>query len=238
MSRILDALAKADAKRRQNGIPGSQNAGRVVGEDPEKPAFGCGDWKVVADGSYQLGAVARHPERKSLRYFYSAGLVAALGTGMILGRYLEANELPGRLRLDRIAATVSKPVPVDPPHVLPVKIHLPSCIPLEAEDAGYSSRHPGWQRYHTESTEFRAFREGDSIKAIQAMALQKEPLPDWILDAFIGTSGKTFYSITSKENKDGYQIEKGRLGNRADIVTYRKMPTGELRAVVVVYLPS
>jgi len=240
MSRILDALAKADVKRRQNVIQSTLNGGRFAEEDLGKRAFRGDEWKGIAESNYQLGALTRRPERRSLHYFYTAGLVVALGTGMILGRYQEANDLSKRLGQDRIkAATFSKPVLVHPSRALAVKGYLPSCIPLEAEDVGYSSGHPGWQRYLTGSTEFRVFREGDSIKAIQARALQKEPLPGWVLEAFIGRiPGKPLCNIVSKEKKAGYQIEKSRLANQVEIVTYRKIPTDELRAAVVVYLPS
>jgi hypothetical protein len=237
MSRILDALANAEAKRRRNGIVGSRDGSGVAGKGLEQRGFGDDAWRATADGRCQVGAAAskrRFHERKSLHYCYSAGLVVALGMGIILGRYLEADKMSAHPRQEQFTMKAPTDPAVSP--AVSNKGHLPSSILLEAEDLRYSASHPGWRRYPAGSCEFRLFREGTSIKAVQVLALRKGPLPESVLYSFFArTAGQTPYRSTLKENKNGFQIEKGRLGSLAEIVTYRKIPTGELRAFVVVY---
>jgi hypothetical protein len=237
MSRILDALANAEAKRHQNGIDDSRNGSGVAGKGLEQGGFGDDAWRATAGDRGQVGAAVskrRFRERKSLHYCYSAGLVVALGIGIILGRYLGADEKPEHPRQEQFTMKATTDPGVSP--AVPDKGHLPSSILLGAEDLGYSASHPGWRRYPAGSCEFRLFREGTSIKAVQVLALRKEPLPESVLNTFFArTAGQTPYRSSLKENKNGFQIEKGRLGSLAEIVTYRKIPTGELRALVVVY---
>lgn len=198
MSRILDALAHADEKRRQNAYSG----GSMSTEDLELAVAATALWGGMDGHGCRLGAAAsqrRFSERKSLHYCYSAGIALALGTGMILGRYLESEEIPRRLRQEQATVVAASGPEVLYP-ALPVKGHLPSCIPWESEDLGYSTSHPGWHRYPAGPLEFRVFREGNSVKAVQALALQKEPLPDNTLAAIAGEgAGKTTYKIASLE---------------------------------------
>ena len=243
MSRILDDIAKAEKRRRDSGIdsPGIVNR---AGENDRKGAIsGSADWQsMTANGSLIEAAANRKlsAERKSRRWYYGAGLVVAMVAGMSLDRYLVEPVLPIQPR-QVLAKVVMVAQPASPVLAAAAasKPHLPACIPQDAEDFGYGSKHPGWQRYRTESVEFRVFRERDSVKAIQVMARQGEPLNGGFLDTFLGqVAGKSSCKITSREKRDGYLIEKGSLGRLADVAIYRKKPANEIRALVVVYLPA
>jgi hypothetical protein len=84
--------------------------------------------------------------------------------------------------------------------------------------------------------EFRVFRGGGAVKAIQVMSRRDEPLAASLLDSFLSqVAGQAPYEAISRETKGGFLVEKGRLGRWAELVTYRKMPTEAVRALVVVY---
>lgn len=243
MSRILDNIAKAEKRRRESGIGSPGFVSRAVGNDDKEAIAGSADWQTMTGSSSLIEAAAnrkRLAERKSLRWYYGAGLVVAMVAGMSLDRYLVQQALPIRPRQVLAKVVVSQPKPASPVLAAATsKPQLPASIPLDAEDFGYGSKHPGWQRYCTETVEFRVFRERDSVKAIQVMARQDEPLNGGFLDTFLGqVAAKTLYKITSHEKRDGYLIEKGSLGRLADVAIYRKKPANEIRALVVVYLPA
>ena len=242
MSRILDDIAKAEKRRRESGIGIPGFANQAGANDRKESISGSADWQSMTGSSSLLETAANgklSAERKRPRWYYGAGLVVAMVAGMSLDRYLVQQALPVRPRQVRANVVVSQPKPASPVlAAAPRRPHLPACIPLDAEDFGYGSKHPGWQRYRTESVEFRVFRKQDSIKAIQVMARQGESLNGGFLDTFLGqVAGKTFYKITSREKRDGYLIEKGSLGRLADVAIYRRKPANEIRALVVVYLP-
>jgi hypothetical protein len=242
MSRISDELAKVDGKRRHSGSDGPGDDRGPGGEIQLEKGPGVADRHII-DSRFGLGAAAnreRFAVRESLYSFYGVGLIAAMVAGMILDRYLVDGGLPMRPRQDQVkTATASTPVAAVLSDAAPVKARLPSCIPLDAPDSGYASSHPGWQRYLAEASEFRVFRELGSVRAIQVIARDRDPLPKSLIDKFLNQlAGNMAYSATSQEIKAGYQIEKGRLGRLAEVITYRKMPTDEIRALVVVYLAS
>jgi len=70
--------------------------------------------------------------------------------------------------------------------------------------------------------------------AIQVIALKKGAITDELMATVLrescdATSRKTVSSVV----KDGYHIEKGRVGDKVEIQIYTKLPSGEKRAIVL-----
>lgn len=237
MSRILDAIAKAEELRAPKAGNVSDRTG-AIGQI-ERSA-GRDDWQGTADVSFLLGSDANPghlAKRKRLLRFYAVGLVLALAVGMMLDRYLVGTFLPAGNRQAQVqlAATPSRLNTASAPPASQ-KIRLPNFIPIAAEDIRYPSSHPGWQRYQTDAMEFRVFRERGSVKAIQIMARRREPISVAALDSFLGElASNAPYRRLSLEKKDGYLIEKGGLGRTAKVIIYRKAAADEIRALVAVY---
>lgn len=112
----------------------------------------------------------------------------------------------------------------------------PRFIPLGAPDAAYASAHPGWQRYIAKTMEFRVFREGGSLKAIQVISRQDKAITQELLASFLGeATGTGFYTVLSGAPMGGYFVEKGSAGKGAEVIVYRKKRGREIRALVVAY---
>ena len=245
MSRIMDDIARADRQRRQNGVhgPEADRKGAVMGWD--ETVQGGTDWRETTGISSWITAAAnreRLARQRRRRWSYGAGLVIAVVAGILIDRYLVEQILPvspRQIQAPKLAASLPAPPPPAGALAVPQQMRLPAGIPLDAEDAGYASSHPGWRRYLSEAVEFRVCADPHSLKAIQIMARQEGALDGAVLDAFLGqVAGKASYKVTAREQRGGYAIEKGRLGSLAEVVTYRKLPSSEVRALVIIYLPS
>jgi hypothetical protein len=116
------------------------------------------------------------------------------------------------------------------------KYRLPNSVPLDALDPAYSEAHPGWQRYKGQTLEFRVFRQGGAVRAIQVIAPQGKVIPEQFFGSFLGEiAGKEPLTVQTSESKSGSFIERGTLGSVAEIVMYRQKPAGAMRALVVAY---
>ena len=135
MSRIEDALAKANEKRSEDGMNGNsvqnkipERSGRTTGQKGWMCAIGillllgCGWYYFAADG-------------------FSINTCKP-------GNVIKAGKSP---RTSKPAAPAKAPVREN---------RIPSFILSSSPDPAYSSAHPGWQRYETGAVEMRVFREG------------------------------------------------------------------------------
>jgi hypothetical protein len=246
MSRILDDIAKADERRKQNSTAAPGEAGAEKGLETA-PFLGIERQAISGAARMEAAArVNRRAERRALHCSYGAALVVALVAGMSLDRYLverppakrplQGQALP---RAEANSAPRSHSAPAGLPVAVPNQPNFPSCIPLDAEDTGYAAKQPGWRRYLSAAVEFRVFRKNGSVVAIQVLARRKEPLADSFLASFLGqVAGRAPYQSNSRRKRAGYLIEKGRLGRLAEVTTYRNMASDGIRALVVVYLPT
>lgn len=214
MSRIEDALAKANQLRQSKA--NESKGPEMVPPLPSEPGKGKRSW------------------------LYAAGIFLALAVGF--GMYPTAEELlvPSRPKppvtgiSEMPRATVQQPAPAKSS---PQKNRLPSCIPLDSPDASYSASHPGWQRYKTETLEFRVFRAESAVKAIQVISRQGKAIADDFFTEFLGEiAGRDSFKVQSGKEKEGYYIERGTAGDMAEVVVYREKPAGKIRALVVAYL--
>jgi hypothetical protein len=114
---------------------------------------------------------------------------------------------------------------------------IPSHVLMASPDPGYSATHPGWQRYETEALDYRVFREGKKVKALQVIARREKAITAAFFDSFLNEiANKEPFRVQSSETRGASFVEKGVVGKRAEVVVYRKRPAGEIEAFVVAYL--
>ncbi|RQW89835.1 MAG: hypothetical protein EHM79_02390 [Geobacter sp.] len=214
MSRIEDALAKANQLRKSN-VTVWKDA------EPDLPP-----------------SIGRRKGNWCLRYGIGIPVVLVICFGIYL--YVDEVLIPSRSKSPaKVVSGKSSSAALQPSPVKSStqKNSLPSSIPLNSLDAAYSSSHPGWQRYVTESMEFRVFRKERTVKALQVLSRQEKPITVDFFTAFIvEIAGANSFKVQSVEEKDGYCIEKGVAGDTVDVVVYRKKPVREIKAFVIAYL--
>jgi len=112
---------------------------------------------------------------------------------------------------------------------------LPPFVVDAEQDTDYGKTHPGWERYLTSRMEYKIFREGTLIKAVQILAARDETVPpdifNWARKEFAGTRP---YRLESKEKKGNYLVEKWQAEG-AGLTVYRKEPELKMRALVLYF---
>ncbi len=123
-----------------------------------------------------------------------------------------------------------------PPSVAARLTSLPSFIPRDGFDRRYGAANPGWERYMGLVTEFKVFREGAAIKAIQVIAKGGRGIPEGFMkSALAQLVGNSSFVLASTEKKDGYEIQRGQLAANLNAVFYRDAQGGGLRAFVITW---
>lgn len=113
---------------------------------------------------------------------------------------------------------------------------LPAFVPRSGFDKVYSAANPGWERYKGVVTEFKIFREGDSIKAIQVIDRGGRGVPDAFMKGVLQQVTRApSYGIVSSEKKEGYEIQRGQVADNLKVVYYRDAEGGLLRAFVLTW---
>ncbi len=120
--------------------------------------------------------------------------------------------------------------------VVPRPTVLPGFIPRTGIDKEYGVANPGWERYKGVVTEFKVFRDGAAIKAIQIIDRGGQGIPDVFMKSALEQLAKTS-SITqvSQEKKEGYEIQRGQVAGNLSVVFYRDVKGGKLRAFAVTW---
>lgn len=116
----------------------------------------------------------------------------------------------------------------------PASERILASIPRDRPDAGYAAAHPGWERFTSDTMDFRVFRESGAVKAIQIIALGKGALSDaYVAERIRDVSGNNAYQVGFRADKDGFLVEKGSAKGNIELAIYRKRPSGEIRALVI-----
>jgi hypothetical protein len=111
---------------------------------------------------------------------------------------------------------------------------VPSFIPQSSLDTAYGKNHPGWVRYQTAATEFRVYRQGGAIRAIQIIDRSGKGVPPGLFTSALNEiASSRHYLVEGKERKGSFLIEKGQLAQGAKIIVYRHMPDSRVNALVI-----
>lgn len=85
-------------------------------------------------------------------------------------------------------------------------------------------------------TEFKVFREGAAIKAIQVIDKGGRGIPEGFMkSALAQLVGNSSFVLASTEKKGGYEIQRGQLAANLNAVFYRDAQGGGLRAFVITW---
>jgi hypothetical protein len=212
MSRIDEALSKANRKRR-------------ISE-----AHGSGVYKVLLEKSA--------PAKRKKPWILFIVFAILLGIGFY---YNISKDMPEIRPKSATVTETGKTLP-DVKHAAPTRLpeqenRIPSNILTALPDPEYSAAHPGWQRYETNALEYRVFREGKKVKAIQVISKRENAITAAFFDSFINEiADKEPFRVQSHETRGASFVEKGVVSKRAEVVIYRKRPAGEIKAFVVAYL--
>jgi len=100
---------------------------------------------------------------------------------------------------------------------------LPSFIPLAGHDSTFASQKPGWERYVAIDAEYRVFRSGGRLKAVQVLATKGHVLSESRLTTVLNElTGTGEYRVTSNEEKLGFRVSHAVIDRKADVLIYRK----------------
>ncbi len=178
------------------------------------------------------------PERGKSLLIYGIALALALGAGLYY--YCAGDHGEKRFKTAKTSVTVKSTTAMQQTthtQVTQWKQRLPSCILVNSLDQSYSATHPGWQRYENDVLEFRVYREGSVIKAIQGIGRQGKTISGEFFASFLEeTSGMDSFSLHSREERKGSLVEKGSVGSIAEVIVYRNNLNGQIIAFVLAYL--
>ena len=240
MSRIDEALSKADRKRRISETHGS-GVYKVLLER-SAPAKRKKPWILLIVFAILLGIGF---------YYHSSNHISVIRPKPVTvpdakktpsaAKHLASKEVsenhPKSVTVTDAGKTPSAVKQVAPEKLPEQENRLPSNILSASPDHGYSATHPGWQRYETEALDYRVFREGKKVKALQVIARREKAITAAFFDSFLNEiANKEPFRVQSSETRGASFVEKGVVGKKAEVVVYRKKPAGEIEAFVVAYL--
>jgi CheY-like chemotaxis protein len=113
---------------------------------------------------------------------------------------------------------------------------LPDFIPRTGLDKSYGAANPGWERYKGHSTEFKIYREGATIKALQVIDRGGKGVPESFMKAVLRqVTKRPAFVLAGTEKKDGYEIQRGQVADNLKAVYYRDEQGGTIRAFVLTW---
>jgi len=119
------------------------------------------------------------------------------------------------------------------PRPLP-RVQLPTILKQAKNDPAFTEEHPGWTRYQTDSLEFRLFREGESLRAIQVICLNDKTITDEFFHSFVRElSSEEAPPLTGTGKNNGIAVERGLQSTGAEYQIYRQIANGGIRGFVV-----
>jgi len=205
----------------------------------DSPAGGRSEWVTIPPPDEEHGGSGQRLTVWAIAMVIL--LVGAVVGGSLLlkgrGRTGEKSSGSGKVLAPAPAPPVPAPAPVSAPEPLaaarPVPVEqLPSFVPKGGKDQGYARTHPGWERYLGDGIEYRLFREGGRLKAVQILARGGRSIPESLLSTVVRElTGSGDLVVSSRTNRGGYRREASRIDGKAEIVVYRK--NGGIRGIVV-----
>ncbi|HPX60527.1 MAG TPA: hypothetical protein PLN25_01995 [Deltaproteobacteria bacterium] len=110
---------------------------------------------------------------------------------------------------------------------------LPDFIPSDRPDKAYAKSHPGWERYRGNSFDYKVFRQGKQITAIQIIDRSGKGISDTFLQkVLVKLVPAPAYRLESSEMKGGYEIQRGRAAANLQTIHYRDISNQQVRGFV------
>ena len=116
------------------------------------------------------------------------------------------------------------------------KTTLPGFIPPQSIVPGYGKNNPGWEQYVTPEFEFRVFRKGREVDALQVIDRTGKGMSrSFFTRTILEMAGVRDYRLQSKDIKGDYLIKRGTLTANAGVILYKKRDDTQLKAFVIHY---
>lgn len=126
-----------------------------------------------------------------------------------------------------VAAPPATPSPAPPRFVAAARALL---------DPAYGRDHAGWERYLTQAVEFKLYREGGRLKAVQVLDRAGAGLsPKLFSTAMDELAGVRDYQSEGREIKGNYLVKKGRLADNSKILIYKDRQDTALHGFVIYF---
>lgn len=109
---------------------------------------------------------------------------------------------------------------------------LPSFVPARGKDPAFAKTSPGWERYQGDGAEFRLYREGGRLRAVQVIARNPGGVPkSLVATAVKELTGAGTPKLSKRKDKGEYLVESGSLNGKGELVIYRRK--GVIRGFVI-----
>ncbi len=227
------AVQKTTPQRKEKGH-GTQPKSLYPSPDQiyRKPPELCG---VPEEGDEP--AASEGPEPRRLTRPLSIAAAALLLAGLLFWRFFahqpepQVTQKPEAVPAAPSGKTVAQPLQT--PAAPGEQQALPLFIQRVPADAAYAAAHPGWERYENEKVEFRVFREGGRIMAIQALPMGyaeigERQVPAWFREAV----GAEMPAKGKVKEANGVKVETRRAPGGAEVAIYRS-PQSRILGVVL-----
>jgi hypothetical protein len=98
----------------------------------------------------------------------------------------------------------------------------PTFIPTTGLDKAFSMKKPGWERYVGSTMEFRVYRTGGKIKALQVLGLDNHTIGQQAMVSMLKeVTGVDQFTVKSREVKNGLRVERAMVVKDEDLLIYR-----------------
>lgn len=187
-------------------------------------------------GMMEGNAAPKHPVVVGNISRYTVGLVLMVVLGAAIYYLIQAGHFSP---WDRRPVPPREHKPVAPKETAPRRSslnlqQLPSPVLHAQPDPSFAATAPGWERYISDTREFRVFREQGSIKAIQVIARKGDALTDSFFKEFLHEiCNKETWGTTSRSKENGYELESGALPCGVEFTIYRKRASTATVAFVI-----
>lgn len=176
-------------------------------------------------------------EKKRVKVAFAIIAAASiLGSGAFLLVRQSAQPIPTAAPSSSKAAV--RPTP-PPPMAAPMgapSAPLPSFIPVQARDAGYSAANPGWERYTSSAREYKIFREQGAMKALQVLDRRNAGIdPAFFTSVLQNLAKVSDYRLESRETKGEFLMKRGRLTPTSHVILYKSRSDKTLHAFVIYF---
>jgi hypothetical protein len=185
--------------------------------------------KDSATPSYLIGETAPQRRVPLSRLYLASFIVLLLAVGILFlllsvkGQWLQNSRQSTQL--------AKRPIPVK---TLP-RVQLPTILKQTKTDPAFTKEHPGWTRQQTDALEFRLFRKGESLRAVQVICLNGATVTDEFFHSFVRElSGEDPPLLIKTGEINGFDLESGTKSNGFEFQVYRQIGSNGIRAFVVV----
>ncbi len=221
-----------------------------------EPENKSGHWSELQENATDIEAAQTRPRWVTL-LFWALPVLAIVVAVTMLQQYISQPKtvdiapaspvaVPDNKTTPAVVVPAEKAInapPVPAPAPVPIKeaapnrlTKLPDFVPAGKLDSSYGKTNPGWELYKGSKKDFKVFREGGGIKAIQVIDREGKGMSNqFMFDILKQIVKSPKFTVELTEKKDGYEIRRGRLTEDLTMVQYVDTESSKMRAFVVTW---